>query len=198
LNKNLRLVYFRKSLLGGGIVGKNNNIAKLINQVIDREINSLREELKDEYSKILNDMNSGVLECSGITVTDIENKYNEIIKKHLEAVVKECNEFPSKIEEKDWLGIQEKLILEIEDLEFEYYNKLTELQISFHPSKSLFQESKSELKSLIKESIIKGKIKGFESEAYYRIVGKKISIAALIISIASIILAAIALCISIK
>jgi len=117
---------------------KNNNIAKLINQAIDREINSLREELRDEYSKILNDMNSRGVLYSGITVTNIENKGNEIIKKHLEAVVKEFNEFHFQIEEKDWLDIKEKIILEIEGLEFEYYNKLTELQISSHSSKSLF------------------------------------------------------------
>ena len=180
-------------------MGKNNNIAKLINQVIDREINSLREELKDEYSKILNDTNSGVLECSGITVTDIENKDNEIIKKHLEAVVKEFNNYPFRVEEKYWLDVQEKLRVEIKDLENEYTFDLTKLLSDFPASaRYLFQNSQDELKYLIQQGIIKSKTKGFESEAYYRVLGKKISITALIVSTVSIIIAAIALFISIK
>jgi hypothetical protein len=143
-------------------------------------------------------MNSRGILYSDITASNIEDRCNEIIKKHLEAAVKECKGFPSKVEKKVWLSIQEKLMLEIEDLEFRYCTKLTELLINFNLSKNLFQESKSELKSLIKESITKSKVKGFESEAYYGVLTNRRSIIALFISIASIIIAAIALFISRK
>ncbi len=167
---------------------KNNNTTKLINQVIGREICSLREELKDEYNKILNDMSARGILYSGITASNIANKGNEIIKKHLEAVVKECNEFPFKIKERDWHEVQEKFKFEIEDLEVEYFSKLVELKISFPQSPSLFQKSKKELEYLIKESVTKGKIKGFESESNYRLATRKLATIALIVSIISILI----------
>jgi hypothetical protein len=182
------LVYFGEVFLGGGIMGENNNIAKLIKQVIEREINSLREELKDEYSQILNDMNARDILYSGITASNIANKGNEIIKKHLEAVVKECNEFPFKIKERDWHEVQEKFKFEIEDLEVGYYDKLMKLKISFPQSPSPFQKSKQELEYLIKESITKGKIKGFESESNYKLASRKLAIIALIVSVISILI----------
>jgi len=171
---------------------KNKNIKKqLINQVVDYEINSIKAELEDEYCKILNDMSARNILFSGITVRNIESKGNEIIKHHLETIVKECNEFPFRIEERDWREIEEKLKVEIEDLETEYFSRLMKLKISSPQSQSLFQKSKNELEYLIKESITKSKIEGFESESNYRLTNRRLAIISLIVSLVSILISVI-------
>lgn len=170
-----------------------NNEDKVISQFISNEINSLKKELIEDYSKVINDMNDSGMLYSSVVADEIEKNGNKIIDSKVRIIIDELNKYPFPIKEKQWKFVEAKLSEAIGQIELSHCKRLEHIITEKVYLTELFTNSKRNLESLVKENILKSRTKGFESKAYYRVVSKKISIAALTISIISIIIATIAL-----